>query len=95
MPEGAEGVNFKSNVELVRGEDSNRYTFLDTSGRVVVSTSGGRVTSDHQAKITLTYNWNSVLIFKVILINLGKIAFITIIFIRGSPFGGPGLARVK
>ena len=38
MPEGAEGVNFKSNIDLTRADDSNRYTFLDTTGRVVVTT---------------------------------------------------------
>ena len=38
MPEGAEGVNFKSNIDLSRADDSNRYTFLDTTGRVVVTT---------------------------------------------------------
>lgn len=42
LPEGADNVKYTSNIELTRGADSNRYTFLDTTGRVVVTTSGGK-----------------------------------------------------
>jgi len=88
LPEGAEGVNFKSNIDLTRADDSNRYTFLDTTGRVVVTTKGGRVAADHNAKITLTYNWNSMLIFKEPLLAISGwlVFFLVALFVARLDF---------
>lgn len=64
LPEGVNNVKYTSTIDLTRGEDTNRFTFLDTTGRVVVTTTGAKVAAEHGAKITLTYEWSSILIFK-------------------------------
>jgi len=64
LPEGAESISFRSTTPMKQGEKSNRYTFLDTTGRVVVNAKGTYLTADHKSQLTLTYEWNSLLIFK-------------------------------
>ena len=69
LPEGVADVDFKTNFELERKPDESRYTFLDTTGRTVVVFEGKDVSYKHAAKIAVTYNWNSILIFKVSCFN--------------------------
>merc|ERR1712048_511085 len=64
LPEGVENLKFNSNIDLTRENDDSRYTFLDTTGRVVVTLKGPKIVADAQASVTLTYEWNSMLIFK-------------------------------
>ena len=65
LPEGVADIDFKTNFDLERKPDESRYTFLDTTGRTVVVFEGKDVSYKHAAKIAVTYNWNSILIFKV------------------------------
>ena len=72
LPEGVADVSFKTNIALERKPDESRYTFLDTTGRTVVVFEGKDVTYQHAAKIAVTYNWNSILIFKVLWIKIKR-----------------------
>ena len=38
--------------------------FLDTSGRILSGLTAAHITGDHPSTITVTYEWNSLLIFK-------------------------------
>ncbi|CAG5095438.1 Oidioi.mRNA.OKI2018_I69.XSR.g14188.t1.cds [Oikopleura dioica] len=85
LPEGVADVSFKTNIALERKPDESRYTFLDTTGRTVVVFEGKDVTYQHAAKIAVTYNWNSILIFKEPLLAISGWAvffFVLLFFAR-------------
>merc|ERR1719158_170656 len=64
LPEGADNVKINAGFAFERLPDTNRYTFLDTTGRVVSGLKASGITGDHPEMITVEYEWNSILIFK-------------------------------
>jgi len=64
LPEGVQNVKIDAGFDFTRSEDSTRYTFLDTSGRILSGLTASHLTGDHASTITVTYEWNSLLIFK-------------------------------
>lgn len=82
LPEGVADVDFKTNFDLERKPDESRYTFLDTTGRTVVVFEGKDVSYKHAAKIAVTYNWSSILIFKEPLLAISgwAVFFLVLLF---------------
>jgi len=64
LPEGVQNVKINADFDFERTADSTRYTFLDTSGRILSGLTAAHLTSDLASTITVTYDWNSILIFK-------------------------------
>ena len=79
LPEGVQNVKIDAGFDFTRSEDSTRYSkninwlflywfgilaFLDTSGRILSGLTASHLTGDHASTITVTYEWNSLLIFK-------------------------------
>lgn len=64
LPEGAENVQISADFDFEKIPETSRYTFLDTTGRVVSGLKASGITGQHAHMISVKYDWNTILIFK-------------------------------
>jgi len=97
LPEGADNVKINAGFAFERLPDTNRYTFLDTTGRVVSGLKASGITGDHPEMITVEYDWNSILIFKEPLLAISGwfVLFFVILVVARLDFSIKGQVKDK
>jgi len=85
LPEGASDIRLNVPYGYKRGNDELHYTFLDITGRPIVTLSKDNLVEDHIQDFELTYTFNSVYLLReplMIIIGL-MILFVSVIaFVR-------------
>ena len=85
LPEGASDINVRMPYSYSREEDSLHFTFLDFTGRPVVTLSKSNLVEDHIQEFELRYRFNAVYLLReplLIIVGLMVLFLSVILFVR-------------
>lgn len=85
LPEGCKHLNVENPYGVNRGKDSLQFTYLDTSGRPVITLKKSNLVEGHIQDFTVSYTFNKILLLRepMLVVSAFFLLFFTvIIFVR-------------
>ncbi|VDP33165.1 unnamed protein product [Soboliphyme baturini] len=85
LPEGSSDFNFKCPYDVVKGPLEYHFTYLDSSGRPVITAHKSNVVENHIQSFELFYSWDRTLIYRepaMVVIACFLLFFVVIVWVR-------------